>query len=653
MTIRSKLWLLLLAIGLVPMSFLALFFLNSTRDLGRELTENASDALRARELAYLDAKVAGNAALLGNHFDLLLQAVEDQARGVEAALAAADGFEDLPYAMASDIDRGRAATARDPLYQRLGSEGEAAAVPVVLDRVAIHLPPGSPRAERGSEMARLATLAPTYARLHDIGSARTIWHYTSLEKGVHSAWPGHGGYPEDYDPRARSWYREAMAADGPVISRPLVDVTTRRVVTSVSKTVRGPGGQVVGVTGIDVSVPGIFDAIAGDPRQWGERGEAMIVGLERAGEISVYARDRYEGGALAWDARLQAEPIQDADDTLGQRLRESLATEAVGLFQYPHRDRDALWAFAPIPGTGSFLVVVVPMTAVLARAQEMEAFVTERFAWQASVATGGFVLLSLLVSFVAFRTARGVTRPLADLSRTATAIAAGDLERRSSFARQDEIGALSDSINDMAQSIEKLLTAQEESYFQALKSLTKALEAKDAYTAAHSGRVNRNAKKFGRRLGLDRAELDLLGRAALVHDLGKIGVPESILNKPAPLDEEEFAVMRDHPRHSAAIMRPLMRFKAFAEIAAWHHERWDGTGYPDGLEGEAIPLMARIVSIADAWDAMTGDRVYRKGMTVEKALAILEEEQDSGQFDPAMIREFIAMIREEQAGRSR
>jgi HD-GYP domain-containing protein (c-di-GMP phosphodiesterase class II) len=107
--------------------------------------------------------------------------------------------------------------------------------------------------------------------------------------------------------------------------------------------------------------------------------------------------------------------------------------------------------------------------------------------------------------------------------------------------------------------------------------------------------------------------------------------------------------MKRHPRFSAAIMRPLMRFRAFADIAAWHHERWDGGGYPDGLSGEEIPLLARIVAIADAWDAMTGDRIYRKGMTRDGALGILDAEKDSGQFDPTLIRAFIEMIRAESA----
>ncbi len=327
MKIRAKLWLLLLATGLAPMSLLALFFLHGTHELGSELTDHASEALRDRELAYLEAKVAGNVALLGNHFDLLRQAVSDQAWGVEAALAAA-APEDVAFVMASDFDSGRAATSRDPLYQRLGPGGESTPVDVSLERVAMHLGPGAQRAERAADMTRLAMLLPTYARLHDIPSARTIWHYTSLEDGVHSVWPAHGGYPEAYDPRQRSWYREAMAADGPVISLPLVDVSTRRVVTSVSQKVRGPGGDVVGVTGIDVSVPGIFDSIASDPRQWSEHGEEMIA----------------QGGPL----RSRADTRVHRDDPRGTGRARGLNRRSV---HSPRGWRSAPWR--PIPARPS------------------------------------------------------------------------------------------------------------------------------------------------------------------------------------------------------------------------------------------------------------------------------------------------------------
>jgi HD-GYP domain-containing protein (c-di-GMP phosphodiesterase class II) len=228
-------------------------------------------------------------------------------------------------------------------------------------------------------------------------------------------------------------------------------------------------------------------------------------------------------------------------------------------------------------------------------------------------------------------------------------IAAGEFSSRiASPMAQDELGRLGQSVNYMAESIEQLLHEQEESYLQMLRSLAKALETKDAYTATHSSRVSKYAFRLGQHLGLPAKKLALLKKGALMHDLGKIGIADAILNKPGPLTDDEFAIMKSHPVKTAAIMRPLTRFKEFAEIAAWHHERWDGKGYPDGLQGEAVPLLARVVSIADTWDAMTGDRVYRKGMPETKALSIMEREQDDGQWDPTLIRAFIAMVKEEQ-----
>jgi putative nucleotidyltransferase with HDIG domain len=259
------------------------------------------------------------------------------------------------------------------------------------------------------------------------------------------------------------------------------------------------------------------------------------------------------------------------------------------------------------------------------------------------------LLLALVVIWLSIR--RGLIRPIQSLAAVTQQIAAGELATRSEHVSRDEFGNLAGAINRMADSIEELFTAQETAYLQTMQSLAKALEAKDSYTAKHSSRVAKYSVMLGRRLGIDEAELELLKKGALMHDLGKIGIPDTVLNKPERLDDEEYELMRNHPEMTAAIMRPLKRFKAFAEIAAWHHERWDGDGYPDGLRGEQIPLLARIVAIADSWDAMTGDRVYRKGMSVDKALRIMESERDSGQWDPQLLDQFIAMVRHGQEAR--
>ncbi|GAA0681960.1 hypothetical protein GCM10009104_03420 [Marinobacterium maritimum] len=242
-----------------------------------------------------------------------------------------------------------------------------------------------------------------------------------------------------------------------------------------------------------------------------------------------------------------------------------------------------------------------------------------------------------------------LTKPVEHLHQTVLALSAGNLESRVKHGSSDEVGQLGAGINHLADSIQSLLREQEETYLATLSSLAKALQAKDPYTAAHSGRVSRYAVRLGQQIGLDDVQLELLKKGALMHDLGKIGIHDTILNKPTALTDEEYREMRKHPVMTAAIMKPLKHFRAFAEIAAWHHERWDGKGYPDGLAGDKIPLLARIVAIADTWDAMTGDRVYRRGMPRARALDILESEQDQGQFDPELIRAFISMIKAELA----
>jgi len=180
-----------------------------------------------------------------------------------------------------------------------------------------------------------------------------------------------------------------------------------------------------------------------------------------------------------------------------------------------------------------------------------------------------------------------------------------------------------------------------------LFALAKALEARDDDTASHSLNVTKYAMLLGRQLGLSEEEMRILGQGAMLHDLGKIGIPDEILKKPGNLDPAEFERIKEHPRLTSEILAPLETSNHYSSIARSHHERWDGKGYPDGLNGEDIPLLARIVAIADAWDAMTSNRVYRVGMNEQAALTVLEREKDWGQWDPFLIEEFIKVINKE------
>jgi HD-GYP domain-containing protein (c-di-GMP phosphodiesterase class II) len=155
---------------------------------------------------------------------------------------------------------------------------------------------------------------------------------------------------------------------------------------------------------------------------------------------------------------------------------------------------------------------------------------------------------------------------------------------------------------------------------QSLLGLANALEAKDPYTRGHSERVARLARRIALEAGLERAAAETIAQAGLLHDLGKIGVPEGVLRKPGPLSEDEWEILRRHPVTSAQIVAPLEFFDEGAVIVRHHHERWDGSGYPDGLRGEGIPLGARIVAVADVYDALTSDRPYRPRLSHGEAL---------------------------------
>jgi putative nucleotidyltransferase with HDIG domain len=171
----------------------------------------------------------------------------------------------------------------------------------------------------------------------------------------------------------------------------------------------------------------------------------------------------------------------------------------------------------------------------------------------------------------------------------------------------------------------------------AMESLSATVDARDTYTAGHSRRVQSLALAIGRELDLSEPELDLLGHAALFHDIGKLAIPDAILMKPARLDTDEWRLMRRHADEGARMIDRLGFLSDAVPAIRHHHERFDGTGYPDGLRGEEIPLGARIIHVADALDSMLTSRIYRPALTEEEALGELKRGV-GGQFCPRSVR---------------
>ena len=260
---------------------------------------------------------------------------------------------------------------------------------------------------------------------------------------------------------------------------------------------------------------------------------------------------------------------------------------------------------------------------------------------------GALALAVALATLVA----RGVTRPLAECVNGALEIARGRFGREVRVPAGTELGDLAYAFNHMSRELagydaenRRLIAALERGYLDTIRSLASAIDAKDPYTRGHADRVAALAVEIGRELRLGADVLAALEYAGVLHDIGKIGIPDEILAKRSPLTPDEMALVRDHPRIGAEIVAGVEFLRAAVPAVRGHHERWDGGGYPDGLAGEAIPLVARVVNAADTWDACTSDRPYQAAFDAPGAEAILAALRGT-QIDPAVHDALLAVLR--------
>ncbi len=257
----------------------------------------------------------------------------------------------------------------------------------------------------------------------------------------------------------------------------------------------------------------------------------------------------------------------------------------------------------------------------MVQAEEEAVYYTVRQMERTSYSVAVFSILLAVVLAVVF--AGRLSQPVAHLAEGARRLAAGDFSRDIRVSSRNEIGELADTFNLMRAEIEgyiqRLQKAAEENkqmFEGAVSSLAAAIDAKDPYTRGHSERVSKYAEKIAQEMGLPERDVEVIRIAALMHDVGKIGIEDKILGKAGPLTEDEFEIMKTHPVTGAIIMEQVPQLKDMIPGMKYHHENVNGTGYPEGLRGDEIPLTAKIVSVADCFDAMTTNRPYQKAMEI-------------------------------------
>lgn len=315
----------------------------------------------------------------------------------------------------------------------------------------------------------------------------------------------------------------------------------------------------------------------------------------------------------------------------------AVSRSSAGRFVWRDRHRDYLVSYRELPllsyGAPSVVVALtLPLDEVLAPASAFS---------RAFLLT--LLLTLFLVALFSLRLVRQSLHPLERLQEATRRIARRDFSTNVVVSSGDEFQELAGAFNTMADRLREQFDELESLQAGTLQALARTIDAKSPWTMGHSERVTQMALAIGRQMGLDEPALTNLYRGGLLHDIGKLAIPGAILDKTGPLEPGEMQVMREHPLRGVRILEPIAQYAGALPVVAQHHEWFDGRGYPLGLSGEAIDLGARILAVADVFDALTSERPYRPGLAVDRAISFICERAGT-QFDPAVVEAFLHVV---------
>ncbi|MFA6356103.1 MAG: HD domain-containing phosphohydrolase [Candidatus Omnitrophota bacterium] len=365
--------------------------------------------------------------------------------------------------------------------------------------------------------------------------------------------------------------------------------------------------------------------------------------------LFVYTMAR-TGDEDVWQFVVDPEPLarskrKDASTSYpGDKYDVSRFPEMKKALQIPSADKKLVedeWGvtisgYAPIRDSSGKTVAVIGIDMSAKKVRDMERELNRRAIFVLSLGVFVAVILGLLIG-------KSTTDPIKKLEEATQRISSGDFKYRVDIRGNDEISRLGKAFNRMAESISESRKALQDYFYRIVQTLARSIEAKDTYTKGHSDRVAEYARKIALEMGIAQEEADMLKSVAELHDIGKLGIEESILNKDGKPTPEEWEIIKEHPKTGEEILTPVFLDKKKLAIVRSHHERYDGKGYPDGLKGDEIDILAQIVSVADSYDAMTSKRAYRDSMG--KAAAIEELMKHSGtQFNPKVVEAFIKVL---------
>ncbi len=436
-----------------------------------------------------------------------------------------------------------------------------------------------------------------------------------------------------------------MSGRGIVVSRPEIIRSGQEMALTVAAPVMGgEGGQdVVAAVVAIVSFQEVFKAVhqstSRSERELLDAGLPVVFVVDQNGRAVAHPEANV---AFAEKPMTDLKVVQDWQETGGQ-VQSALAPFTV---LRDGRKVEMLGAYASAELDKNFRLGVIAIqdeSAALASVADMR---------QQTILIS--VVAGLLTLVIGFFFARKLTQPVQELAVGAHRIASGDFSQRIVVTSRTELGHLGDSFNLMTDHLESYISDLQRSaaenrelFLGTVKSLAAAIDGKDPYTRGHSERVSRISTAIAQRLDLSDDECEKIRISALLHDVGKIAIDDNILKKPAALTDDEFTIMKQHPQKGYKIMSQIAAMKEFLPGMYMHHEMVNGQGYPQGLKGDEIPLMAKIVAVADTFDAMTTDRPYQQAMKFEDAVARIESFVGS-RYDKVVVAAFVEACQDGQ-----
>lgn len=455
--IRTKLLLLLLTIALAPLAAVGWLDYHALRSLGVNLAAQGQTALTERARQELTQTTANDALLIQRQREILELLVRQQAHEVESRLARPPTDVPAEVVFDTDMDTGKATPEQ---LQPPAAEG-GGPMPVTYHSQVFRLPPGGSAAEFHDDINRLASMSEVYREIYAAHRDVILRHYTTLLSGLHSVYPGRGGYPADYDPRTRPWYQHQLQTPGLAWSPPLADVISGDITLGVSMPLQNPEGAFAGVTAIDVPLQALFSRVP-LPSGWAAESHALVVMADHSSDkgqsaLRVLAKQSYETATRDWHTALSTEWLMPEPASSNALLMADVAAHRAGMIKAPYQGTESLWAYRPLEQDGSILLLIVPYARAIEHAEAAHAMALDATTQQLKITATFAVLVAALVALVALLSARTVTRPLHHLVEVITRVTRGDLEARARLDTGDEWQRLAEGFNTMVPQLQERL----------------------------------------------------------------------------------------------------------------------------------------------------------------------------------------------------